>query len=202
MVEAKDFLKLFGFQNKICDTFLRKLSVINEKHEKELLPINKMRRNDMKMTAILKIMVKGFLMSLGILGLFAVAANAQPGKTKKYIYKIDKSKISFATPTFELPSGKIIVSGEVKEIDVSGGSGGCYTITVGTYRITPNGEKVLVRSRSKRICKIDRLPEIVIEQIPQGKYLVEIEIDRPQIGEGKLGGELVVTIQPERINPK
>ena len=154
----------------------------------------------MKMTAILKIMVKGFLMSLAVLGLFAAGANAQSGKTKKYAYKIDKKKLSFVTPVFELPAGKIIVRGEVKEVDVSGGNGGCYTITVRTYRITPNGEKVLVRSRSKQLCMTDRLPEIVIDRIPRGKYLVEIVIDRPQISEGKLGGELTVTVQPERLN--
>ena len=154
----------------------------------------------MKMTAILKIMMKGFLISLVALGLFAVGANAQSGKTKKYAYKIDKKKISFITPVFELPAGRVIVSGEVKQVDVSGGNGGCYTITVGTYRITPNGQKVLVRSRSKQVCMTDRLPEIVIDRIPRGKYLVEIVIDGPQIGEGKLGGELTVTVQPERIN--
>ena len=156
----------------------------------------------MKMTAILKIMVKGFLMSLAVLGLFAVAANAQSGKTKKYPYKINKKKISFVTPAFELPAGRVIVRGEVKEVDVSGGNGGCYTITVGIYRITPNGQKVLVRSRSKQLCMTDRIPEIVIDRIPRGKYLVEIVIDRQQIGEGKLGGELTVTIEPERINLK
>lgn len=156
----------------------------------------------MKMTAILKIMVKGFLMSLVVLGLFAVAANAQSGKTKQYSYKIDKKKISFVTPTFELPAGKVIVRGEVKEVDVSGGSGGCYTITVGTYRITPNGQKVLVRSRSKQVCLTDRLPEVVIDRIPQGRYVVEIEIDRPQIGERKFEGELTLSFQPERINLK
>ncbi len=154
----------------------------------------------MKMTTILKIMVKGFLVSLVALGLFAIGANAQSGKTKKYAYKIDKKKLSFVTPAFELPAGKIIVRGEVKEVDVSGGNGGCYTITVGTYRITPNGQKVLVRSRSKQLCLTDRLPEIVVDRIPRGKYLVEIVIDRPQIGERKLEGELTVTVQPERIN--
>ncbi len=156
----------------------------------------------MKMTAILKIMVKGFLVSLAALGLFAVGANAQSGKTKKYAYKIDKKKISFVTPAFELSAGRVIVSGVVKEVDVSGGGGGCYTITVGTYRITPNGQKVLVRSRSKQVCLTDKIPEIVIDRIPRGKYLVEIVIDRPQVGERTLEGELTVTVQPERINLK
>ncbi len=155
----------------------------------------------MKMTAILKIMVKGILMSLAVLGLFAAAANAQSGKTKKYAYKINKQKPSFATPAFELPAGRIIVRGEVREIEVSGGNGGCFTITVGTYRVTPNGAKVLVRSRSKRVCLTDRLPELVIDRIPQGKYLVEIEIDRPLTGEGRLEGELTIAVQPERIKP-
>jgi hypothetical protein len=152
------------------------------------------------MTGILKIMVKGFLMSFVIFGLLAVAANAQSGNTKKFVYKFDKRKISFATPIFEATAGKIVVNGEVRDIDVSGGSGGCFTMTVNTYKIAPNGEKIMVRSRSKQICKMDKLPEVVIDQIPRGKYLVEIEIDRPLINEEIIKGELTVKVQPEKFN--
>ena len=149
------------------------------------------------MTAILKIMVKGLAMSLMVLGFLAVAANAQSGGTKKFAYKLNKQKIKFATPAFDLPAGKIVVSGVVKGVEVSGG-GGCFTVTVTTYRFTPNGVKVAVRSRSKQICKTERLPDIVIDRIPQGKFLVEIEINRPLIREQILEGELEVRIQPER----
>ena len=152
------------------------------------------------MTGILKMMMKGFLMSSVVFGLLAVAANAQPKSAKKFAYKLDKRKILFATPSFELPAGKIVVSGEVKGVEVSGGSGGCFTITVTTYRLTPNGEKVPVRSRSKQVCKMDRLPEVVVDRIPRGKYLVEIEIDRPLVESESLKGELTVSIEPERFN--
>lgn len=156
----------------------------------------------MKLTASLKTMVKGLLISLVAFGLMAFASEAQSGKTKKFAYKIDKRKMSFVTPTLDLPAGKIIVSGVVKGVDVSGGNGGCYTFTVTTYRLTPTGEKIPVRSRSKRVCLFDRLPELVIDRIPRGKYLVEVAIDRPLIGEGKFEGEVIITTQPERINLK
>ncbi|HRH46346.1 MAG TPA: hypothetical protein PKY82_32170 [Pyrinomonadaceae bacterium] len=151
--------------------------------------------------AILNTAIKSLLVSLIAFGLLVIVANAQPNK-KKFAYKINKSKISFVTPALDLPAGKIVVSGEIKGADVSGGGGGCYTLTVTTYRLTPNGEKIPVRSRSKKVCLIDRLPELIIDQIPRGKYLVEIVIDRPLLGEGKLEGELEVAIQPERINLK
>ncbi len=150
------------------------------------------------MTAILKIMVKGLAMSLMVLGILAISANAQKGDTKKFVYKLDKQKIKFATPAFELPAGRIVVSGDVRGIEVSGGGGGCFTVTVTTYRFTPNGEKIAVRTRSKQICKTERLPEIVIDRLPQGKYLFEIEINRPLIREETLRGELEVRVQPER----
>lgn len=152
------------------------------------------------MTAILKTMVKGFLMSFIVLGLLAVTVSAQSGETKKIVYKLDKRKIKFTTPAIELPAGKIVVSGDVRGVEISGGSGGCFTITVTTYRFTPTGEKIAVRSRSKQICKTERLPEVVIDRVPRGKYLVEIEIDRPLIREEVLGGELEIRVQPEKIN--
>ncbi len=152
------------------------------------------------MTAILKTMVKGFLMGLMVLGLLATAAHAQRKDAKTFAYKIDKRKIKFATSAFELPAGKIVVSGTVKDVDVSRGGGGCFTLTVNTYKIAPNGERILVRSRSKQICKTERLPEMVIDRVPQGKYLVELVIDRPLIGEERLEGELTVAIETERIN--
>jgi hypothetical protein len=155
----------------------------------------------MKITAILKNTIKVLLSSLVVFGVLAVVANAQP-QTKKFVYKIDKRKISFVTPVFEVPAGKIVIGGEVKGVEVSGGGGGCYTLTVTTYRLTPSGEKVPVRSRSKKVCLVDRLPEIVIDLIPKGKYLVEIEIDRPLIDKGRFEGELTVAIQPERINQR
>jgi len=150
-----------------------------------------------KMTAILKIMMKGLAMSLMVFGFLAVAANAQSGGTKKFVYKLDKQKIKFATPVFELPAGKIVVSGDVRGIEVSGG-GDCYTVTVTTYRFTPTGQKIAVRSRSKQICKTERLPDIVIDRIPQGKYLIEIKINRPLIREETIKGELEILVQPER----
>jgi len=152
------------------------------------------------MTGLLKTMVKGFLMSFMILGLLAVAASAQSGGTKKFVYKFNKQKIKFTTPQIALPAGKIVVSGVARGVEVSGGSGGCFTVTVTTYRFTPNGEKIAVRSRSKQVCKTERLPEIVIDRIPGGKYLVEIVIDRPLIREETLGGELEVSVQPEKVN--
>lgn len=75
-------------------------------------------------------------------------------------------------------------------------------MTVTTYRLTPNGEKIAVLSKSKKLCLVERLPDIIIDRIPRGKYLVEIVIDGPQIGEGKFEGELEIEIQPERINLK
>lgn len=150
------------------------------------------------MTAILKIMVKGLAMSLMVLGILAISANAQKGDTKKFVYKLDKQKIKFATPAFELPAGRIVVSGDVRGIEVSGGGDGCYTVTVTTYRFTPNGQKIAVRSRSKKICREERLPDLVIDRIPEGRFLVEIVIDRPLIREQTLKGELEVRIQPER----
>lgn len=152
------------------------------------------------MKAILNMMVKGFLMSLMALGIFAVAAYAQPRNTKKFVYKLDERMIRFATPAFDFAGGKIVVNGEVRDFDVSRGSGGCFTMTVNTYKIALNGERILVRSRSKQICKTERLPEVVIDRVPRGKYLVEIEIDRPLINEERLGGELTVAIESERIN--
>jgi hypothetical protein len=150
------------------------------------------------MTAILKMMAKGFLAGLMVFGFLAVTANAQPGGTKKFVYKLNKQKIKFTTPAIELPAGKIVVSGDVRGVEVSGGSGGCFTVTVTTYRFTPNGEKIAVRSRSKQICKTERLPDVVIDRIPAGKYLVEIVIDRPLFREESLGGELEIRVQPER----
>ena len=47
---------------------------------------------------------------------------------------------------------------------------------------------------------MERLPEIVIDRIPGGKYLVEIVIDRPLIREETLGGELEIRVQPEKVN--
>lgn len=149
------------------------------------------------MTAILKIMVKGLAMSLMVFGLFAVAANAQKGDSKKFIYKLNKSKIKFATPVVDLSAGRIVVGGVVKGVEVSGG-GGCFTITVTTYRFTPDGKKVAVRSRSRQMCKTERLPDVVIDRMPQGKYLVEIEINRPLIREENLSGELEIRVEPER----
>lgn len=150
------------------------------------------------MTAILKTMMKGLAMSLMILGILAVSANAQKGDSRKFNYRLNKSKIKFATPVLDLSAGKIVVSGVVKDVDVSGGSGGCFTITVTTYRLTPNGEKVPVRSRSRQICKTERLPDVVIDRVPRGKYLVELVIDRPLIREENLSGEIEIRVEPER----
>ena len=150
------------------------------------------------MTAILKTMVKGLVMSLMILGVLAVSANAQKNDSRKFAYKLNKSKIKFATPVLDLSAGRIVVSGEVKGVEVSGGSGGCFTITVTTYRFTPDGKKIAVRSRSRRLCKTERLPDVVIERVPRGKYLVEIVIDRPLIREENIIGEIEVRVERER----
>lgn len=152
------------------------------------------------MIRILSMMVKSFLMSLMVLGVFAVAANAQSGNTREIAFKLDKRKIKFTTETFKVPTGKLVVGGEIRGIDVSGGKGGCFTVTVNTYKLAPNGEKILVRSRSRQICKTERLPEIVIDRVPQGKYLVELVIDRPLIGEETLEGKLTVAVESEKIN--
>ena len=155
----------------------------------------------MRMTAILTNGIKFLLTGLIVFGVFAVAAKAQP-QTKKIAFKINKSKIAFKSPTLDLPAGKIVVSGVVKGVEVSGGKDGCYTLTVTTYRLTPNGEKIAVRSRSRKVCKFDRLPDVIIDFVPRGKYIIELEIDRPLIREEKLEGDLIVTVQPERINPR
>lgn len=150
------------------------------------------------MTAILKTMVKGLVMSLMVLGVLAISANAQKGDTKRFAYRLNKSKIKFATPVLDLSAGKIVVGGVVKGVEVSGGGGGCFTITVTTYRFTPDGKKVAVRTRSRQMCKTERLPDVVIDRMPQGKYLVEIEINRPLIREENLTGELEIRVEPER----
>lgn len=143
-------------------------------------------------------MVKGLVMSFMILGVLAVSANAQKGDSRKFSYRLSKQKIKFATPVLELSAGRIVVSGTVKGVEVSGGSGGCFTITVTTYRYTPDGKKIAVRSRSRQLCKTERLPDVIIDRIPQGKYLVEIEINRPLIREENLSGELEIRVEPER----
>lgn len=152
------------------------------------------------MIRILTTMVKGFLLSLMVLGVFAVAANAQSGDTREIAFKIDKRKIKFTTSAFKVPAGKLVIGGEIRDVDVSGGGGGCFTLTVNTYKLAPNGERILVRSRSRQICKTERLPEIVIDRVPQGKYLVELVIDRPLIGEETLEGKLTVAVESEKIN--
>ncbi len=150
------------------------------------------------MTGILKTLVKGLVMSLMILGVLAMSANAQKGDSKKFAYKLNKSKIKFATPVLDLSAGRIVVSGVVKGVEVSGGGGGCFTITVTTYRFTPDGKKIAVRTRSRQLCKTERLPDVVIDRMPEGKYLVEIVINRPLIREESLSGELEIRVEPER----
>lgn len=138
------------------------------------------------------------MMSLMVSGLFAVAANAQKGDSRKFAYRLNKSKIKFATPVLDLSAGRIVVGGVVKGVEVSGGGGGCFTISVTTYRFTPDGKKIAVRSRSRQICKTERLPDVVIDRMPQGKYLVEIEINRPLIREENLTGELDIRVEPQK----
>lgn len=145
-------------------------------------------------------LTKSFGLAVLMCGLFAAAAYAQPAQ--KFTAKFDKVRKVFKTPTLDLRGGKLVVSGEVRGIDVSGGGDGCYTVTVSTYRIAPNGEKILVRTRSKQICvDITRLPELV-ERIPNGRYLVEVLIDRPRdFGEGKFAAEINVAVSPEAVRP-
>jgi hypothetical protein len=145
-------------------------------------------------------MVKAISLCLLVIGLFTVSFG-QP--TKKFYAKFDKHKKLFKSPTLDLPGGKIVVSGEVKGVEVSGGNDGCYTITVSTYRLAPNGEKILVRSKSKQICvDITKLPDLVIDRIPPGKYIVEVAIDRPRgFAEGKFEAEIILTYPSETIRP-
>jgi hypothetical protein len=142
--------------------------------------------------------IKGICLSFLVFGLFS-AAYAQP--TKKFYAKFDKTKKLFKSPTLELPAGKIVVSGEVRGVEVSGGSDGCYTLTVSTYRLTPTGEKILVRSRSKRVCvDITKLPELVVDRIPPGKYVVEVGIDLPRgFDKERFEAEIQVTYPSELI---
>ena len=154
----------------------------------------------MKNILNLRVMLKGICLGLLAIGLFTVSFG-QP--TKKFRAKFDKSKKLFKSPTFDFSGGKLVVSGVVKGVDVSGGSDGCYTLTVSTYRFAPNGEKILVTSRSKQVCTdITKLPDLVIDRIPRGKYLVEVEIDRPRdFGEGKFEAEINVIYPSEAIKP-
>jgi hypothetical protein len=147
-----------------------------------------------------QLIMKGLWMSLLLCGLFSVA-DAQP--TKKYQAKFDKFKKLFQSPTLDVPGGKIVVSGEVRGVEVSGGGDGCYTLTVSTYRLAPTGEKILVRTRSRRICvDITKLPEIVVERVPRGKYIIEVAIDRPRgFDEKILEAEINVTYPAETIRP-
>jgi hypothetical protein len=158
------------------------------------------RRNVMKNILNFRIMLKGICLGLLVIGMFTVSFG-QP--TKKFYAKFDKNRKLFKSPTLDLPGGKIVVSGEVKGIDVSGGNDGCYTLTVSTYRLAPNGEKILVRSRSKRVCvDITNLPDLVIDRIPRGTYIVEVGIDLPRdFGEGKFEAEINVTYPSEIIRP-
>lgn len=154
----------------------------------------------MKNILNLHAMLKGICLGLLVIGLFTVSFG-QP--TKKFVAKFDKNRKLFKSPVFESSGGKIAVSGIVKGVDVSGGNGGCYTFTVTTYRLAPNGEKIPVRSLSKRVCvDITKLPDLVIDRIPRGKYLVEIVVDRPiDFGEAKFEAEINVAYPQESIRP-
>jgi hypothetical protein len=132
----------------------------------------------MKKILNLRAMIKVFGLSLFVFGLFSVSYGQPP---QKFYAKFDKTKKLFRTPAVNFPGGKLVVSGVVKGVDVSGGSDGCYTLTVSTYRIAPNGEKILVQTRSKQVCvDITKLPELVVDRLPLGKYIVEVGIDRPR----------------------
>jgi 2-keto-4-pentenoate hydratase/2-oxohepta-3-ene-1,7-dioic acid hydratase in catechol pathway len=154
----------------------------------------------MKMTAILKSGIKVLLTSLVVFGVFAVVANAQPNQTRKIAFKVDKKKFAFQSSKMDLPAGKLIVGGTVQGVEVSGGKGGCYDITVTVYRLTPNGTKIPIRSRTKKVCLFERLPDLIVDFVPRGQYLIEVGVDRPLINEEKFAGDLTVTVQPERIN--
>ncbi|GEM_PF-3229889 len=144
-------------------------------------------KNILDLRGMLKIICTGVL----IMGLLT-SSFGLPKKT--YYAKLDKNKRIFKTPTVDFAGGKIVVSGIVKGVEVSGGSDGCYTFTVTTYRFAPNGEKIPVRSISKPVCvDITKLPEVVIDRVPRGKYLIEIEVDRPRdFGEAKFEAEINV----------
>lgn len=143
-------------------------------------------------------LMKIFGFSLLVFGLFTVSY-AQP--TKKFTAKFDKTRKLFRTPALDFPGGKLVVSGIVKGVEVSGGGDGCFNFTVSTYRIAPNGEKILVSTRSRRVCvDITRLPELVIDRLPAGKYIVEVGVDLPRdFGGKKFEADINVTYPPEAI---
>lgn len=130
-------------------------------------------------------------LSLFVFVFFSVS-HAQP--TQKYYAKFDKTRKLFKSPTVSLPGGKLAVSGVVKGVEVSGGGDGCYTLTVSTYRIAPNGEKILVQTRSKQVCAdITKLPELVVDRLPVGKYIIEVGVDRSRgFGEERFEAEINV----------
>lgn len=144
--------------------------------------------------------MKVFGLSLLVFGLFTVS-NAQP--TKKFTAKFDKTRKLFKTPVLDLPGGKLVVGGIVRGVEVSGGGDGCFNFTVSTYRIAPNGERILVNTRSRRVCvDITRLPELVIDRLPAGKYIIEVGVDLPRdFGDRKFEADISVTYPPEAVRP-
>lgn len=133
---------------------------------------------------------QGILAGLMILGV-CLAAKAQP-INKKYSKTLSKLENALKTSQIDFRGGKLVVSGEVRQVDVSGGNDGCYTMTVNVYKIAPNGEKILVRTRSKKVCAVIDLPKFVFEDIPLSKVIVEIGIDKPDWREEKFKVDLNV----------
>jgi len=136
-------------------------------------------------------MLKSVCVGLLVMALLTTSFGL-PSKT--YYAKLDKYKKVFKTPAFDFSGGKLVVSGIVKGVEVSGGNDGCYTLTVSTYSFAPNGEKILRGSRSKRVCvDITKLPELAVDGLPRGRYIVEVEIDRQrEFGEARFEAEINV----------
>jgi hypothetical protein len=155
----------------------------------------------MKIKAILKTVTQGILLSLFVFGVFS-AVQAQPTIKKTYSYRFDKIKNLLKTSTINTNSGQIVVNGEVRQVGVSGGNDGCYTLTVSVYRLAPNGEKILVRTQSKQACaKIDK-PHFVFEDVPGGKVIVEIGLDKLDgFKEEKFQADINVIYPTEMIKP-
>lgn len=154
--------------------------------------------NVMKRKSIFTVLIQGSLISLLVLGI-CLATNAQP-INKKYSKVLSKLENVLKSSQINFNGGKLIVGGEVRQVDVSGGKDGCYTMTVKVYKIAPNGERILARTRSKKVCALIDTPRLVFEDIPRSKIVVEVEIDKPRWADEKFRAEINVTYPAETLN--
>jgi hypothetical protein len=193
----------FAKPQNFRDTFFSALPVTFERRNacgQSRRENKKFGRNEMRKRFNWQILMKVFGLSLLVFGLFTISY-AQP--TKKFTAKFDKTKKLFRTPTLDLPGGRLVVSGVVRGVEVSGGGDGCFNFTVSTYRIASNGERILVNSRSRKVCvDITRLPELVIDRLPAGKYIIEVGVDLPRdFGDKKFEADINVTYPAETARP-